>query len=118
MLASFIHSKMKALLLALLVFSVSSHTSAQKAGGSATGPGPAAGSSAAASEYFTVEDYYRVKWGHAYEFIALWKANHYPLLKKAQEKGDMISMKAQPPRLHAGEETPWDFSVTVLTLPP
>src|SRR5258708_6695422 len=114
MLASFIHSKMKALLLALLVFSVSSHTSAQKAGGSATRPGPPAGSSATASEYFTVEDYYRVKWGHADEFIALWKANHYPLLKKAQEKGDVISIKAESPRLHAGEYTRWDFRVTVV----
>src|SRR5258708_14917120 len=111
MLASFIHSKMKALLLALLVFSVSSHTSAQKAGGSATGPGPPAGPSAAASEYFTVEDYYRGKWGHAEEFIALWKTNHYPLLKKAQAEGGVISIQPDSPRLHAGENTPRDFRV-------
>jgi len=50
-----------------------------------------------------------VKWGYADEFIALWKANHYPLLKKAQEKGDVISIKAESPRLHAGEDTRWDF---------
>lgn len=66
------------------------------------------------SEYFAVEDYYRVKWGHADEFIALWKANHYPLLKKAQEKGDVISIKAETPRLHSGEDTRWDFRVTVV----
>jgi hypothetical protein len=65
-------------------------------------------------EYFAVEDYYRVKWGHADEFISLWKANHYPLLKKAQEKGDVISIKAETPRLHSGEDTRWDFRVTVV----
>ena len=65
------------------------------------------------SEYFTVEDYYKVQWGHADEFIDLWKKNHYPLLKKAQEKGDVISIVAARPRLHSGEETRWDFRVAV-----
>jgi hypothetical protein len=63
--------------------------------------------------YFTIESYYRVKWGYADEFIALWKTNHYPLLKKAQEHGDVISIKAESPRFHSGEETRWDFRVTV-----
>ncbi len=65
------------------------------------------------SSYFTIESYYRVKWGYADEFIKLWKTNHYPLLKKAQEKGDVISIKAESPRFHSGEETRWDFRVTV-----
>ena len=102
MLVSFVRSKMKVLLLVLFVFAASSHGFAQKASTSAT------------NEYFAVEDYYRVKWGHADEFIALWKANHYPLLKKAQEKGDVISIKAETPRLHSGEDTRWDFRVTVV----
>ena len=63
--------------------------------------------------YFTIESYYKVKWGFADEFIALWKANHYPLLRKAQEHGDVISIKAETPRFHSGEETRWDFRVTV-----
>ena len=65
------------------------------------------------SEYFTVEDYYRVQWGHADEFIDLWKKNHYPLLKKVQEKGDIISIVAARPRLHSGEDTRWDFRVAI-----
>lgn len=68
----------------------------------------------ASSEYFAVEDYYRVKWGSAAEFISLWKANHLPLLRKAQEKGDVISITASSPRLHSGEDTRWDFRVTVV----
>lgn len=63
---------------------------------------------------FTIENYYKVKWGYADEFIALWKTNHYPLLKKAIEKGDIISVKAEKPRLHSGEDTRWDFKVTIV----
>ena len=63
---------------------------------------------------FTIENYYKVKWGYADEFINLWKTNHYPLLKKAQAKGDIISITAEKPKLHSGEDTRWDFKVTIV----
>ena len=66
------------------------------------------------AQSFTVENYYKVKWGYAEEFIGLWKKNHYPLLKKAQEKGDIISVAAEKPRYHSGEDTRWDFKVTIV----
>jgi hypothetical protein len=69
---------------------------------------------ASSKDYFAIESYYKVKWGHADEFISLWKTNHYPLLKKAMEKGDIISITASRPRFHSGEETRWDFRVTVV----
>lgn len=65
-------------------------------------------------ENFTIENYYKVKWGYANEFIELWKTNHYPLLKKAQEKGDIISIIAEKPMLHSSEDTRWDFKVTIM----
>ena len=65
-------------------------------------------------DYFTVENYYKIKWGFAEEFIDLWKTNHYPLLKKAIEKGDIISVDAEKPKLHSGEDTRWDFKVTII----
>ena len=65
-------------------------------------------------EYFTIENYYKVKWGYADEFIDLWKTNHYPLLKKAIEKGDIISVEAEKPKLHSGEDTRFDFKVTIV----
>ena len=68
----------------------------------------------ASKEYFTIENYYKAKWGHADEFISLWKKNHYPLLKKAREKGDIISVNAEKPILHSGEDTRWDFKVTIV----
>jgi hypothetical protein len=62
---------------------------------------------------FTIENYYKVKWGYAEEFIDLWKRNHYPLLKKAREKGDILTIVAQKPKLHSSEDTRWDFKVTI-----
>jgi len=66
------------------------------------------------SSYFTIENYYKVKWGYADEFINLWKVNHYPLLKKAIDKGDIISVEAERPKLHSGEDTRFDFKVTIV----
>jgi len=65
-------------------------------------------------DYFTIENYYKVKWGFADEFINLWKVNHYPLLKKAIDKGDIISVEAEKPKLHSGEDTRFDFKVTIV----
>jgi hypothetical protein len=63
---------------------------------------------------FTIESYYKVKWGYAEEFISLYKKNHYPLLKKALAKGDLLSIKAEKPRYHASEESRWDYRVTLV----
>lgn len=65
-------------------------------------------------DHFTIENYYKVKWGFAEEFIQLWTVNHYPLLKKAIEKGDIISVEAEKPKLHSGEDTRWDFKVIIV----
>ena len=65
-------------------------------------------------DYFIIENYYKVKWGYADEFINLWKVNHYPLLKKAIDKGDIIRVEAEKPKLHSGEDTRFDFKVTIV----
>jgi hypothetical protein len=61
----------------------------------------------------TIESYYKVKWGYADEFIALWKKNHYPLLKKLLDKGDILSIKAETPIIHSSEDSRWDFKVAI-----
>jgi hypothetical protein len=65
-------------------------------------------------ESFTIENYYKVKWGSAKEFIDLWKKNHYPILKKAMEKGYILKITAETPVLHSGEDTRWDFKVIIV----
>lgn len=72
--------------------------------------------SAATSESkpFVVEYYYKVKWGHADEFITLFRKNHYPLLKKQVEMGRMLRVSAVTPRYHSTEDGRWDYRVTIV----
>ncbi len=75
---------------------------------------PSFGQSRVADEAFTIENYYKVRWGFADEFIQLWKKNHYPLLKMALAKGDILSVTGEKPRLHDTEDGRWDFKVTIV----
>jgi hypothetical protein len=63
---------------------------------------------------FVVEYYYKAKWGHAEEFIALFKKNHYPVLKKEIELGRIIRVFATTPRYHTTEDGRWDFRTTIV----
>ena len=73
------------------------------------------GASADAKERpFVVEYYYKTKWGHADEFIALFKKNHYPVLKKEMELGRILKVTATAPRYHTTEDGRWDFRVTIV----
>jgi len=77
-----------------------------------------ASQSAAASEGtpqpFVIEYYYKTKWGHADEFLALFKKNHYPVLKKEVELGRMLRVTMVAPRYHTTEDGRWDFRVTIV----
>jgi hypothetical protein len=63
---------------------------------------------------FVVEYYYKTKWGHAEEFLKLFKKNHYPLLKKEVEMGRMAKVWMDQPRYHTTEDGRWDFRVTIV----
>jgi len=63
---------------------------------------------------FVVEYYYKAKWGHAEEFIALFKKNHYPVLKKEMELGRIVKVFATAPRYHTTEDGRWDFRTTIV----
>ena len=67
-----------------------------------------------ADEPFTVEYYYKIRWGHFTEFLELYRRNHYPILKKLQEHGRILEMRAVSPRHHSGEGTRWDFRFTIV----
>jgi hypothetical protein len=68
----------------------------------------------ASDKPYVIEYYYKVKWGHAEEFIALFKKNHYPVLKKEIELGRIVKVFAQVPRYHATEDGRWDFRTTIV----
>jgi len=63
---------------------------------------------------FVVEYYYKTKWGHADEFIALFRKNHYPLLKKEVEMGRLLKISAVSPIYHTTEDGRWDYRVTIV----
>ena len=63
---------------------------------------------------FVVEYYYKAKWGHAEEFLKLFKKNHYPVLKKQVEMGRMLKVWMDQPRYHTTEDGRWDYRVTIV----
>lgn len=67
-----------------------------------------------ASKAFTVECYYRARWGHADEFIQLFRKNHLPVLKSLLEKGRILKLSAAKPRYHGTEDGRWDYRVTIV----
>lgn len=62
---------------------------------------------------YVVEYYYKAKWGHADEFLALFKKNHFPVLKKEMELGRILKVSMIAPRLHATEDGRWDYRVRI-----
>jgi hypothetical protein len=68
---------------------------------------------AQAPEPYVVDYYYKVKWGFQSEFIALFRKNHYPVLKREMELGRIVSVSAMEPRYHATEDGRWDYRVTI-----
>jgi hypothetical protein len=74
----------------------------------------AAGQTAPADAPFTVDYYYTARWGHADEFLRLFKKNHYPVLKKQVETGRLVSVSAVRARYHGTEDGRWDYRVTLV----
>ena len=68
----------------------------------------------AAQPAFVVEYYYKTVWGHADEFLRLFKKNHYPLLKKQVDMGRMLKVWMDQPRYHTAEDGRWDYRVTIV----
>ncbi|MGD0337831.1 MAG: hypothetical protein ABSB78_03485 [Bacteroidota bacterium] len=63
---------------------------------------------------YTVEYYYKTRWGYADEFIRLFKKNHYPVLQKRMEMGQILQITAVRPRFHATEDGRWDYRITIV----
>jgi len=74
----------------------------------------AQGSPAKSAGPYSVEYYYKVKWGHSQEFLQLFKKNHYPLLLKQMEMGRIVKVFVQQPQLHMTEDARWDYRVTIV----
>jgi hypothetical protein len=92
----------------------SSGSAATQDGKPAPAAAPAASTTPApAAEPFLIEYYYKARWGHAAEFIRLFKKNYLPLLREMERQGRILSIAAHAPRHHATEEGRWDYRITV-----
>jgi hypothetical protein len=94
-----------ALILATMVWSGNHKVRAQQTGTTA---------SEGKEQPFVVEYYYKTKWGHADEFLTLFKKNHYPVLKKEMELGRILKVSMTAPRYHTTEDGRWDYRVTIV----
>lgn len=68
----------------------------------------------AAGQPYAIEYYYKTQWGHQQEFLNLFLKNHYPLLKKIQSTGRILSVQIESPAYHGTEEGRWDYRVTIV----
>jgi len=68
----------------------------------------------ATSTLYVVEYYYKVRWGHAEEFLRLFLRNHYPVLRKQLETGRIRDVRIEQPRLHNPEADRWNYRVTLV----
>ncbi|MFN0098534.1 MAG: hypothetical protein ACKVS7_07660 [Gemmatimonadaceae bacterium] len=69
---------------------------------------------AAPAKGFTVEYYYKIRWGAYSEFRRLYVKNHLPILRRYQTRGFILAMSATTPITHVGEGNRWDmrFDIT------
>ena len=75
-------------------------------------PAPPRSTSAAPAPY-VIEYYYKAQWGHAEEFLALFRKNHLPLLRRRMKTGSIVGLAIAAPRYHGTEEGRWDYRVTI-----
>lgn len=69
---------------------------------------------ASADKPYVIEYYYKAKWGYQDEFFALFKKNHYPVLRRQIEMGRIREVKMEAPVYHMTEDARWDFRVTIV----
>jgi hypothetical protein len=74
---------------------------------------PAAPREPAPEQKYAVEYYYKVSWGHADEWLRLFKKNHAPVLKALHAQGRIVELEMERPRYHMTEDSRWDFRVTI-----
>jgi hypothetical protein len=67
-----------------------------------------------AGQPYTIEYYYKCQWGHQQEFLDLFLKNHWPLLKKIESTGRIVSLKIESPAYHTTEDGRWDYRVTIV----
>lgn len=100
-------------LISIVLLMVATPGSAQQTA-SATQQPLAVGGTPQSAPGFAVESYYRVKWGYEDEFMALFRKNHLPFLKRQLAKGVLLAVRLYSPQEHMPEEARWNLRMTLV----
>lgn len=65
------------------------------------------------SRPITVAYFYRVRWGHEREWMALFERNHWPLLREGLRDGVFKDVRMATPRFHGDGRADWNVMVTI-----
>ena len=57
--------------------------------------------------------FYRTRWGAHDEFVALFRRNHWPILREAWDAGRYINVELFTPRFHGEGRADWDVLVSI-----
>jgi hypothetical protein len=80
---------------------------------SASPAAAALSSTSASGGPFTIEYYYKVKWGHLDEWIELYERNHFPVIASEMKQGFIVGYKIEQPRSYWPEPHRWDVRVSI-----
>ena len=65
------------------------------------------------SQPITVLYFYRTRWGANAEFLALFRKNHWPILKQQLADGRFTAVELSVPRFHGDGRADWDVLVSI-----
>jgi len=61
----------------------------------------------------TVLYFYRTRWGAHDDFVRLFRANHWPILRHQLESGRFTAVEMWTPRFHGDGRADWDVLVSI-----
>jgi hypothetical protein len=82
-------------------------------GASGAGAMQAPAAQSAARPERTAWYFYKVKWGHQDEFVALFAKNHLPVLEAQKESGRITAVRTFVPAYHGDGRADWTFAVAI-----
>ena len=65
------------------------------------------------TEPITILYFYRTRWGSHDEFMALFRRNHWPILKEQLADGRYTAVDLSTPRFHGEGRADWDILVSI-----
>jgi hypothetical protein len=62
---------------------------------------------------FTVEYYYRIKWGQQEEWMELYRRSHWPIMVEEMKQGYILDVQVHQPHTYEPDPYRWDVRVSI-----